>query len=48
MPRFERSQIGLLPSASIGDGPPVLVIAGLTPTTGVDGDVLLRGTIAPF
>jgi pimeloyl-ACP methyl ester carboxylesterase len=46
--RFERSQIGLLPCASIGAGPPVLVIAGLTPTTGVDGDLLLRGTIAPF
>jgi pimeloyl-ACP methyl ester carboxylesterase len=45
---FERCQIGLLPSASIGDGPPVLVIAGLTPTTGVRGDLLLRGTIAPF
>ena len=46
--RFERSQIGLLPCASIGDGPPVLVIAGLMPTTGVHGDLLLRGTIAPF
>jgi pimeloyl-ACP methyl ester carboxylesterase len=45
---FERSQIGLLPCASIGDGPPVLVIAGLTPTTGVHGDLLLRGTVAPF
>jgi pimeloyl-ACP methyl ester carboxylesterase len=46
--RFERSQIGPLPSASIGTGPPVLVIAGLSPTTGVQGDLLLRGTIAPF
>jgi pimeloyl-ACP methyl ester carboxylesterase len=45
---FERSQIGLLPCASIGDGPPVLVIAGLSPTTGVRGELLLRGTIAPF
>ena len=26
----------------------MLVIAGLSPTTGVDGDLLLRGTIAPF
>ena len=48
MTRLHRSQIGLLPCASIGDGPPVLVIAGLGPTTGVDGDMLLRGTIAPF
>jgi pimeloyl-ACP methyl ester carboxylesterase len=46
--KFERSQIGLLPSASIGGGPPVLVIAGLGPTTGVHGDLTLRGTIAPF
>jgi pimeloyl-ACP methyl ester carboxylesterase len=46
--RFERSQIGRLPCASFGDGPPVLVIAGLTPTTGVHGDLLIRGTIAPF
>jgi len=45
---LERSQIGPLPCASIGGGPPVLVIAGLTPTTGVRGDALLRGTIAPF
>src|ERR1700761_1209176 len=48
MPRFERSQIGALPCASFGDGPPVLVIAGLMPTTGVRGDLLLRGTVAPF
>jgi pimeloyl-ACP methyl ester carboxylesterase len=47
-PPIERSQIGVLPCASIGAGPPVLVIAGLTPTTGVQGDTLLRGTIAPF
>jgi pimeloyl-ACP methyl ester carboxylesterase len=48
MSRYARSQIGRLPCASIGDGPPVLVIAGLGPTTGVDGDILLRGTVAPF
>ncbi len=48
MSRFKRSQIGLLPCASIGDGPPVLVIAGLSPITGVDGDRVLQGTIAPF
>ena len=48
MSRYERSEIGLLPCASIGAGPPVLVIAGLSPITGVNGDRLLQGTIAPF
>jgi pimeloyl-ACP methyl ester carboxylesterase len=45
---FERSSIGPLPGASFGSGPPVLMIAGLSPVTGVDGDLMLRGTAAPF
>ncbi|HEX5191331.1 MAG TPA: alpha/beta fold hydrolase [Solirubrobacteraceae bacterium] len=45
---FDRSQIGPLPCASFGSGPPLLVIAGLAPVTGVDGDALVRGTVAPF
>ena len=45
---FDRSQIGGLPCASIGAGPPVLVIAGLSPVTGVQGETLLKGTAAPF
>lgn len=45
---FDRSQIGRLPCASIGTGPPVLVIAGLSPVTGVEGETLLKGTVAPF
>jgi pimeloyl-ACP methyl ester carboxylesterase len=47
-PAFERSEIGPLPAASFGTGPPVLMIAGLSPITGVEGDFLLRGTAAPF
>jgi pimeloyl-ACP methyl ester carboxylesterase len=45
---FDRSRIGPLPSASFGAGPPVLVIAGLSPVTGVQGTMLLKGTVAPF
>jgi pimeloyl-ACP methyl ester carboxylesterase len=45
---FDRSAVGPLPGASFGSGPPVLMIAGLSPITGVDGDLMLRGTAAPF
>ena len=45
---FDRSQIGPLPCASFGSGPPVLVIAGLSPVTGVQGELMLKGTAAPF
>ena len=45
---IERGTAGLLPYASIGDGPPLLVLAGLSPTTGVDGDRMVRMTLAPF
>jgi pimeloyl-ACP methyl ester carboxylesterase len=45
---FDRSRVGPLPCASVGTGPPVLVIAGLSPVTGVDGETLLKGTVAPF
>jgi pimeloyl-ACP methyl ester carboxylesterase len=45
---FDRSEIGRLPCASIGTGPPVLLIAGLSPVTGVRGETLLKGTVAPF
>lgn len=47
-PTFDRSRIGPLPCASIGTGPPLLVIAGLSPVTGVQGETLLKGTMAPF
>jgi pimeloyl-ACP methyl ester carboxylesterase len=47
-PAFERSRVGPLPGASFGTGRPVLMIAGLSPITGVEGDILLRGTAAPF
>lgn len=40
--------MGSLPYAAVGSGPPLVVLAGLSPTTGVDGDGMLRTTLAPF
>jgi pimeloyl-ACP methyl ester carboxylesterase len=43
--RLERRTLGRLPSAGIGTGDPVLVIAGLTPNTGVDSERLTQASI---
>ncbi len=40
--------LGRLPYAAVGTGAPVVVLAGLSPTTGVDGEWLMRGSLAPF
>ncbi len=45
---IERGTAGLLPYAAIGRGPPLIVIAGLSPTTGANGDRMVRMTLAPF
>ena len=37
-----------MPYAATGSGPPVVLLAGLSPTTGVDGETMLRATLAPF
>lgn len=37
-----------LPFAAVGVGPPVVVLAGLSPVTGVDGDGMLRATFGPL
>jgi pimeloyl-ACP methyl ester carboxylesterase len=42
---IERATMGRLPSAALGAGPAVAVLAGLSPTTGVDGDWIVRGTL---
>ncbi len=39
--------MGCLPYAAAGTGPPIAMLAGLSPTTGVDGDWMLRATLAP-
>jgi pimeloyl-ACP methyl ester carboxylesterase len=42
-----RGLLGDIPYAAVGSGPPVVVAAGLSPTTGVDSDQLVRGALAP-
>ena len=45
---IDRGLLGAYPYASVGDGPPVVVLAGLSPTTGVDGDSTVKGVLFPF
>ncbi|MEO9139930.1 MAG: alpha/beta hydrolase [Jatrophihabitans sp.] len=45
---MDRGLMGELPFAAMGSGPPVVVLAGLSPTTGVDGDWFVRASVAPF
>lgn len=44
----ERGTIGRLPFAASGTGEPVVALAGLSPTTGVEGDGMLRVTAGMF
>ena len=37
----------MVPYAAIGSGPPVVICAGLWPTTGVDSGTLVRGALSP-
>jgi pimeloyl-ACP methyl ester carboxylesterase len=39
--------MGPLPFAAVGAGRPLVLLAGLSPTTGVQGDGMLRVTLAP-
>jgi pimeloyl-ACP methyl ester carboxylesterase len=39
--------MGPLPFAAVGSGRPLVLLAGLSPTTGVEGEGLLRVTLAP-
>jgi pimeloyl-ACP methyl ester carboxylesterase len=43
-----RGMLGPLPYAALGDGEPVAVLAGLSPTTGFEGDTMVRATAGPF
>ncbi len=45
---FTRGIVDGLPYASVGTGRPVVVAAGLWPTTGVDSDIQLRCALAPL
>lgn len=44
---FDRGTMGTLPWAAVGDGPPLVVLAGVSPATGVDSATLVHTTLAP-
>jgi pimeloyl-ACP methyl ester carboxylesterase len=44
---IERDALGDIPCASIGSGPPLVLLAGLYPVTGVAGDGFVRSALAP-
>ena len=46
-PEAERGTMGRLPYAAVGNGQPIAMLAGLSPTTGIDGAWMLRATLAP-
>ena len=43
----ERGHLGRYPFAAVGTGEPVVVLAGLSPVTGVAGDGIVRASLAP-
>jgi pimeloyl-ACP methyl ester carboxylesterase len=45
--QIERGVIGQIPYAATGSGPPVVVFAGLSPTTGVCSDALVHAALGP-
>src|SRR5215471_19754670 len=44
----ERGVYGSLPYAAVGDGPPLVVFAGLMPVTGVGGDAVVKSALHPL
>lgn len=48
MASFTRQLVGRYPAAVIGSGPPVVVLTGLSPSTGIGGDGFVRGSCAPL
>jgi pimeloyl-ACP methyl ester carboxylesterase len=45
--RIDRGTMGLIPWAATGAGAPVVVLAGVSPSTGVQSSFLVRTTLAP-
>ena len=45
---ISRGLMGPLPYAAVGDGPPLVSLAGLSPTTGFEGDGMVRATLGPL
>jgi pimeloyl-ACP methyl ester carboxylesterase len=46
--RIDRGTFGPYPYAAVGAGAPVVVLAGLSPNTGVDGNTTVRGSLSPL
>lgn len=46
--KVDRGLMGELPFAAVGIGSPAVVLAGLSPTTGIDGDWFVRASLASF
>lgn len=46
--KIERGVAAAFPFAATGEGRPVVILAGLWPTTGVDSDTLVRGALTPL
>lgn len=44
----ERGALGRYPFAAVGAGEPVVVLAGLSPVTGVEGGITVRSAVGPF
>jgi pimeloyl-ACP methyl ester carboxylesterase len=44
----ERGMLGRYPFAAVGSGDPLVVLAGLLPTTGVERDGTFRAALGPF
>ena len=44
----ERGTLGRYPFGALGSGAPVVVLAGLSPVTGVEGDGTIRGALGPI
>jgi pimeloyl-ACP methyl ester carboxylesterase len=45
--QLERGVMGAIPWAATGTGPPLVVLSGLSPRTGVAGDQFVQGALAP-
>jgi pimeloyl-ACP methyl ester carboxylesterase len=46
--QIERGVLGGLPFAAVGEGEPLVVLAGLSPATGVDGSGTVRSSLGPL
>ncbi len=45
---LERGTLGTLPYAALGTGPPLVVLAGLSPTAGAQSDGMVKASLGPL